>query len=76
MWFNSEDLKKEKIITIDNLHGYVLPHAGTAHTGNIMSHTLRFRPKKDFTNIVIIYYPVYDIPNVNNKYFHDPAKSL
>ena len=79
MWFNSKDLKKEEIITINNLHGYVLPHAGTTHTGKIMNHTLRFRPKKEFTNIVIIYYPVHDTPNVNNKYFHEyyvPFKTL
>ena len=79
MWFDKKHLKKEKPITINNLHGYILPHAGTTYTGHIMSHTLRFKPKKEFTNIVIIYYPVHNTPNVNNKYYHEhfvPFKTL
>ena len=44
MW---KDLKKCATIIVDDLHGYVLPHAGTKHTGDILSHTLRFKPKKN-----------------------------
>ena len=50
MWFNKNDITFKKKISLDDLHGYVLPHAGTKHTGNIISHTLRFKPKKDFSN--------------------------
>mgnify|MGYP000167659208 CR=1 FL=1 len=46
MWFNKKDLTIKPIIKIDDLHGYVLPHAGTTYTGQILSHTLRFRPTK------------------------------
>lgn len=70
MWFNKEDIKVYKPIYLDDLHGYILPHAGTKYTGNILSHTLRFRPKKIFNNIVIIYYPVNELPNVNG-YHHE-----
>ena len=42
MWFREKDIKKHKQIGLKDLRGYVLPHAGTEHTGNIISHTLRF----------------------------------
>ena len=45
-----------KSIVIDDLQGYILPHAGTRYTGNILSHTLRFKPSMYFTNIYILYY--------------------
>ena len=71
MWFNPIDIKKHHTKYIDNLHGYVLPHAGTKFTGNILSHTLRFKPiKKNFKYILIIYYPANDKPNVG-KYYHE-----
>ena len=47
MWFNKNDIVISKSITLDDIHGYVLPHAGTKHTGEIISHTLRFKPKKN-----------------------------
>lgn len=71
MWFSAKDLIKHKSIIIDDLEGYVLPHAATKYTGNIFSHTLRFKPKKDFDNIIIIYYPANQTPNVNRKYYHE-----
>ena len=70
MWFKESDIIINNIIQIDDLHGYVLPHAGTAHTGNILSHTLQFKPTKFFNTILILYYPVYDTPNVG-KYYHE-----
>ena len=70
MWFNSDDIKIHDIIELNNLHGYVLPHAGTTHTGDILSHTLRFRPQKKFKNILILYLPSNSSPNVG-KYYHE-----
>ena len=71
MWFTPNDLIKHKSIIIDDLEGYVLPHAGTKYTGAIFSHTLRFKPKKFFDNIIILYYPANQSPNVRNKYYHE-----
>ena len=55
MWFSEKDIKQyqlpEKLIK--GLHGYVLPHAGTTYTGNILAHTLRFKPIKKFKNTII-----------------------
>ena len=79
MWFNKDDITFKKKFSLDDLHGYVLPHAGTKYTGNIISHTLRFKPKKDFSNVIILYYPSFNKPNVNGKYYHEyyvPWKSL
>ena len=58
MWFHQKDLIRHTPIILNNLHGYVLPHASTKYTGHIMSHTLRFRPSKKVNYIVIIYYPI------------------
>ena len=68
MWFNYKNIKKYPSIFIDNLHGYILPHAGTKYTGSILSRTLRFKPTKNFKYILIIYYPVNDKPNVKGFY--------
>ena len=79
MWFSEKDLKKCETIIVDDLHGYVLPHAGTKHTGDILSHTLRFKPKKMFTTVVILYYPANESPNIEDRYYHEyfvPWKTL
>ena len=73
MWFNKKDLTIHKPIIIDNLHGYVLPHASTKYTGHIMSHTLRFRCRGKVKYIVIIYYPIND--NYHHEYYV-PYKTL
>ena len=52
-WFSEDDIEIFKPIKVYNLHGLVLPHAGTKYSGKILSHTLRYRPKKKFDNIVI-----------------------
>ena len=71
MWFDENDInKKEENIVLDNLHGYVLPHAGTKYTGNILSHSLQFQPSKKFENILIIYLPANKRPNVG-EYHHE-----
>ena len=64
-WFNSKDIKiKKPLFVLDDLHGYVLPHAGTSYSGHILSHTLRFKPKKFFNTIVILYYPARPKENI------------
>uniref|UniRef100_A0A6C0BTD2 Uncharacterized protein n=1 Tax=viral metagenome TaxID=1070528 RepID=A0A6C0BTD2_9ZZZZ len=82
MFFNSHHLYKHESIYLNDLHGYVLPHAGTEFSGNIISHTLRFKPTKHFNKVYIIYLPSHDKPNAsykNNKYYHEylvPWKSF
>ena len=74
MWFNSKDLKFKKIIKLPDLHGYVLPHAGTEFTGTIISHTLRFRPINKIKKVIIFYYPANSIPTIefnSQLYFHE-----
>lgn len=80
MWFTREDIEKYKYkpIFVDNLQGYVLPHAGTTYSGEILAHSLRFRPKKEFDYVVIFYLPSQQKPNVG-KYYHEfyvPLKAL
>ena len=78
MWFDRADIKALPTIKVDNLHGYVLPHAGTKYTGHIISHTLRFRPTKRFSNILIIYLPSLPKPNVGRHHheYHVPFRAL
>jgi len=79
MWFDVRHLKYKKPILLENLHGYVLPHAGTDFTGSIISHTLRFRPMKKIKKIIIFYYPTSKEPDVDDKYYHEyyvPWQSL
>tara|TARA_A100001015_G_scaffold99919_2_gene111024 strand:+ start:1231 stop:2313 length:1083 start_codon:yes stop_codon:yes gene_type:complete len=74
MWYKNSNIKMYKSIVIDDLQGYILPHAGTRYTGNILSHTLRFKPSMYFTNIYILYYPANAEENItefNTKYFHE-----
>ena len=71
-WFNNRDIKQKPKIKLANLHGYILPHAGTKYTGEILSHTLRFRPTKNFDTIVIIYLPANNSPDMG-KYHHEYA---
>lgn len=78
MWFNKSYIKKHKSIKLDDLHGYVLPHAGTEHSGDTISNTMRYIPTKRFTYILIIYLPASDKPNVGNEYheYFVPYSSL
>ena len=74
MWFNSNDLTKFKTICLDDLNGYVLPHAGTKFTGNIISHTLRFKPNKLFKHVIILFLPSQNKENVATKlgnFYHE-----
>ena len=65
MWYKNSDIPKYPQIKLENLHGYVLPHAGTAHSGSIIGKTLRFRPTKKFKKVIIMYLPSED------KYMND-----
>jgi predicted class III extradiol MEMO1 family dioxygenase len=38
-WFDSKHIVLDNIIKLNNIHGYVLPHASTKYTGHIISHT-------------------------------------
>ena len=67
-WFNKSNIKILPTIKMNDINGYVLPHAGTEHSGKILSHTLRFRPTKDFKYILIIYLPSNKQPNMG--YLH------
>ena len=71
IWFNHNDIRLRKNIESNNIQGYVLPHASTQYTGNIISHTLQFKPTKYFNKIYIIYYPSHDKPNIDDQYYHE-----
>ena len=78
-WFEKSHITIFESIYMDDLHGYVLPHAGSRHSGHIISHTLRFKPTKRFDYILIMYLPVNKKPNVDEIYYHEyyvPMKSL
>lgn len=75
-WFNKNDIKltNNTPVILNDLHGYVLPHASTKYTGNIISHTLQFKPAMIITYILIIFYPAFDTENIiigSNKYYHE-----
>jgi hypothetical protein len=79
MWFNAKDIIIQDNINVPDLHGYVLPHAGTEFTCGIISHTLRFRPTKNFNKVIILYYPASAKPDIDGTYYHEyyvPWKSL
>lgn len=79
-WFSPNDIDISDPIKIYNLHGMVLPHAGTSYSGKIISHTLRFQPKKKFKNIVIFYLPASKEPDIDKEHeYHEffvPKKCL
>ena len=68
MWFQKKDIKFYNSIKLYDLKGYVLPHAGTKYTGEIISHTLRFKPRMKIRKIYIVYYPATDNPDVEDMY--------
>ena len=74
-WFKRKDIKirNSDIVYLDDLQGYVIPHASTQFTGRLISDILRYRPRnfKDINMIVIIYLPSQSTPNVKNRYFHE-----
>jgi len=73
IWFQKSDITLFKPIILDDLHGYILPHASTKYTGHILSHTLKFRPT-NIKKIAIIYYPAFDKENIivgSEKYYHE-----
>ena len=72
-WYHSEDLiasssstLDESTVEVDDVYGYVLPHAETKYTGDIIQHTCRFRPKnvEVIKRVYIYYYPANEKPDV------------
>ena len=75
-WYSKEDIKisKKDVIELDDLHGFVLPHAGTQYTKQVLNSVLRFKPTKRFNKVYIFYYPAYPTENVTysgKKYYHE-----
>ena len=73
-WFSEGDIKINKIITLSDIKGYVLPHAGTEYTNEVLNSTLQFKPKKKFKNVYIYYLPAKKEENINingKKYYHE-----
>ena len=75
-WYSKKDIqiKKSDIIKLDDLHGYVLPHAGTQYTKQVLNSVLRFKPSKKFNKVYIFFYPAYPTENViysGKKYYHE-----
>ena len=74
VWFNAKDINIENIVNLNDIKGYVLPHAGTAHTKQILNSTLRFKPRKKCKTIYIYYLPANKEENINingKKYYHE-----
>ena len=68
-WFHSEDLTpstETPSIVVDDIYGYVLPHAGTQYTGDIIQHTFQFRPKniEEIKRVYIYYFPANEKPDI------------
>jgi len=80
MWFNESDILKNfksfSIIELKDLNGYVLPHAGTEYTGQIIAHTMRFKPTKKFSKVYILFYPANSIDTEKTAHEYEvPYKS-
>jgi hypothetical protein len=81
-WFRQNDILKHFtlssyiIIPLHDLHGYVLPHAATQYTGQIIAHTLRFKPTKKFSQVYILFYPANRDDNAKTAHEYEvPYKS-
>jgi hypothetical protein len=81
-WFRPNDILKHftsslySIIPLHDLHGYVLPHAATQYTGQIIAHTLRFKPTKKFSQVYILFYPANRDDNAKTAHEYEvPYKS-
>ncbi len=73
-WFNENDIKINNVNILNDIKGYVLPHAGTKYTKQVLNSTLQFKPNKKFKNIYIYYLPANDKENINvngKKYYHE-----
>lgn len=66
-WFSVKDIDSSiPIYRTDDINGYVLPHAGTEYTGDIIRHTLQFQPGhlESIRRVYIYYYPANSRPDV------------
>jgi hypothetical protein len=91
-WFQPELFTPDKQPTVKlvngPIYGYVLPHASTAYTSDIIKHTLRFQsatnPPRGIRHVIIFYYPAFDKENVRdpqtgNLFYHEyyvPMQSI
>lgn len=73
-WFTGENIiPNQQPIVVDDVCGYVLPHAGTEYTGDIIQHTLRFQPRniESIRRVYIYYYPANTTPDVTINVSND-----
>lgn len=73
MWFQKKILDRismPQLITLNELRGFVLPHAGVEHTWPVLAHTFRFQPSYQVTEVLIFYLPASAEPDVKNE-FHE-----
>lgn len=90
-WFQPELFTPDKQPTVKlvngPIYGYVLPHASTTYTADIIKHTLRFQsatnPPRGIRNVIIFYYPAFDKENILDphglRYYHEyyvPMQSI
>jgi len=91
-WFQPELFTPDKQLTVKvvsgPVYGYVLPHASTAYTVDIIKHTLRFQaatnPPSGIRQVIIFYYPAFDKENIRDPqtgslYYHEyyvPMQSI
>lgn len=75
-WFTGENIiPNQQPIVVDDVCGYVLPHAGTEYTGDIIQHTLRFQPRniESIRRVYIYYYPANTRPDVTINVSNQPG---
>ena len=91
-WFQPELFTPESIPPVKpvagRVYGYVLPHASTAYTADIIKHTLRFQSVTNtpsgIRQVIIFYYPAFDRENIRDPrtgkmYYHEyyvPMQSI
>lgn len=92
VWFQPEKFAPDSIPPVKpisgRVYGYVLPHASTAYTADIIKHTLRFQSVTNspdgIRQVIIFYYPAFDQENIHDPqtgkmYFHEyyvPMQSI
>lgn len=67
MWFETQHLQRHQPVVTEDMLGVALPHAGTAHCGHVLSHTLRFRPRVVPLKFVLLYLPAQRTPDADSE---------
>ena len=65
MWFHAKDMRRHPRITMREMCGVALPHAGTEHCGSVLSHTLRFAPQRMPRKLMLVYEPAIKEPTAH-----------